>query len=240
MVRAELARRVSGYLPRRARVWPSVIARRAARLKLWCASAARTIALRLRLNWITSASAQALVAAAVEHYGRLDALVVNHGIAPDELPVDQMTDARWRHTMAVNLDSAFALVRSAVAQMKAQKGPGRIVLISSASGQRGEARLCDYGASKGAIISLTKSLAAELASFGIYVNCVAPGWVNTDMAAPYLTDPALREGILRTIPLRRVGTPEEIAAPVLFLCTPHAGFMTGEIMNVNGGSAMVG
>jgi 3-oxoacyl-[acyl-carrier protein] reductase len=72
------------------------------------------------------------------------------------------------------------------------------------------------------------------------VNCVAPGWVNTDMAAPHLTDPALREGILRTIPLRRVGTPEEIAAPVLFLCTPHAGFMTGEIMNVNGGSAMVG
>jgi len=185
-------------------------------------------------------SAQALVAAAVEHYGRLDALVVNHGIAPDELPVDQMTDARWRNTLAVNLDSAFALVRSAVAQMKAQKSLGHIVLISSASGQRGEARLCDYGASKGAIISLTKSLAAELASFGIYVNCVAPGWVNTDMAAPYLNDPALREGILRTIPLRRAGTPEEIAAPVLFLCTPHAGFMTGEIMNVNGGSAMVG
>ena len=187
-----------------------------------------------------TAAAQALVAAAVEHYGRLDALVVNHGIAPDELPVDQMTDARWRHTLAVNLDSAFALVRGAVAQMKAQEGPGHIVLISSASGQRGEARLCDYGASKGAIISLTKSLAAELASFGIYVNCVAPGWVNTDMAAPYLTDPALREGILRTIPLRRVGMPEEIAAPVLFLCTPHAGFMTGEIMNVNGGSVMVG
>jgi 3-oxoacyl-[acyl-carrier protein] reductase len=114
------------------------------------------------------------------------------------------------------------------------------VLISSTSGQRGEAFHADYSATKGAIISFTKSLASELARNHIYVNAVAPGWVDTDMSRPALDDPAIAKEVLRPIPMGRVGTPEEIAAPVLFLCTPHAGFITGEIFNVNGGAVLVG
>ena len=142
--------------------------------------------------------------------------------------------------MAINLDSVFGLIKHAVAQMKRQKSGGHIVIISSTAGQRGEALHCDYAASKGAIISMVKGLSTELAPHGIYVNCVAPGWVATDMAAPALSDPATRDRVLKTIPLGRVGRPEEIAASVLFLCTPHAGFITGEIMNVNGGAVLVG
>jgi 3-oxoacyl-[acyl-carrier protein] reductase len=190
-------------------------------------------------------SARKLVAATVEHFGRLDILVANHGIWPaEDVPIDRMSDEQWRTTMSINLDAVFGLVKHSVAQMKAQKrasnAAGHIVLISSTSGQRGEAFHSDYSATKGAIISLTKSLGAELAKDGIYVNCVAPGWVDTDMSKPALDDPQTGEVIRRTIPLGRVGKPEEIAAPILFLCTEHAGFITGEIFNVNGGAVLVG
>jgi 3-oxoacyl-[acyl-carrier protein] reductase len=128
--------------------------------------------------------------------------------------------------------------------MKTQErhGPaaGHIVLVSSTAAQRGEAFHCDYAASKGALVSMTKTLAAELASERIYVNCVAPGWVRTDMSGPALADPSSREAIFRAIPLGRVATPEEIAGPILFLCTEHAAFITGEIFNVNGGAVLVG
>ena len=117
---------------------------------------------------------------------------------------------------------------------------GHIVLISSTSGQRGEAFHCDYSATKGALISMVKSLSAELASAGIYVNAVAPGWVDTDMSRPAIDDPRSGEEIRSTIPMGRVGTPDEIAAPVLFLCTEYAGFITGEVFNVNGGAVLVG
>jgi 3-oxoacyl-[acyl-carrier protein] reductase len=190
-------------------------------------------------------AARSLVAETVRHFGHLDILVANHGVwPPDDVPIERMTDEQWRSTMSINLDGVFGLVKHAVAQMKAQprtKAPaGHIVLISSTSGQRGEAFHCDYSATKGAIISMTKSLASELASAGIYVNCVAPGWVDTDMSAAALEDPKTGEVIRRTIPLGRVGRPEEIAAPVLFLCTEHAGFITGEVFNVNGGAVLVG
>ena len=186
-------------------------------------------------------SAESLVHAAVEHFGGLDALVVNHGIwPPEDVPIDQMTGKQWQTTLAVNLDSTFALIKHAVAQMKRQNHGGCIVVVSSTAGQRGEAGHCDYAATKGAVISMTKGLSTELAPFGIRVNCVAPGWVATDMTAGTLSDPNARKRVFGTIPLGRVGTPEEIAAPILFLCTKHAGFITGEIFNVNGGAVLVG
>lgn len=195
----------------------------------------------------TPADGRALVEAAVATFGRLDALVVNHGIwPPDDAPIARMSEAQWRRTMGVNLDSVFGLVQAAVAQMLKQDrlvadAPrGHIVLISSTAGQRGEAGHCDYAASKGALISMTKSLSTELAPSGIRVNCVAPGWVDTPMTANTLSDAHRRRTIFATIPLGRVGTPEEIAAPVLFLCSQYADFITGEIFNVNGGAVLVG
>jgi 3-oxoacyl-[acyl-carrier protein] reductase len=193
----------------------------------------------------TPEAARTLVAETVRHFGRLDILVANHGVWPEQdVPVERMTDEQWRSTLSINLDGVFGLVKHAVAQMKSQprtKAPaGHIVLISSTSGQRGEAFHCDYSATKGAIISLTKSLSTELASAGIYVNCVAPGWVDTDMSAGALADPKSGDEIRRTIPLGRAGRPEEIAAPVLFLCAEHASFIAGEVFNVNGGAVLAG
>jgi 3-oxoacyl-[acyl-carrier protein] reductase len=201
---------------------------------------------------------RALVGGAVEAFGRLDVLVVNHGVWPaEDAPIELMTDEQWRNTMAVNLDSVFGLVQAAVTQMELQGpsamesphelGPvragwtkGHIVLISSTAGQRGEAMHADYAVTKGALISLTKSLSTELAPRGILVNCVAPGWVATEMSAGTLGDPELGVLIRAGIPVGRVATTKEIAGPVLFLCTPLAGFISGEVVNVNGGAVLVG
>jgi 3-oxoacyl-[acyl-carrier protein] reductase len=188
----------------------------------------------------TTEAARQLVASAISAFGRLDILVANHGIwPPEDAPVDRLSDEQWHRTIAVNLDSVFALVKHSVAQMKKQGG-GHIVLVSSTAGQRGEAFHCDYAASKGALISMVKGLSTELAPFHIHVNCVAPGWVATDMSAAALNDPPTRDKVFRTIPMGRVGTPDEIAGPILFLCTPYAGFITGEVFNVNGGAVLVG
>jgi 3-oxoacyl-[acyl-carrier protein] reductase len=190
-------------------------------------------------------TARSLVEAAVTRFGRLDIFVANHGVWPaEDVGVENMSDAQWRNTLAVNLDAVFALIKHAVAQMKRQSrqgfATGHIVLIASTSGQRGEAFHLDYSASKGALISMTKSLSSELIRSGIYVNSVAPGWVETDMSIPALQKPEVQKEILRAIPLGRVGQPDEIAGPVLFLCTEHAGFISGEIFNVNGGAVLVG
>ncbi len=188
-----------------------------------------------------TSSAEKLVRSALEHFGALDALVVNHGIwLGDDVDIDRMSDEQWHTTIAINLDSTFALIKHAVAEMKQQARGGNIVLISSTAGQRGEAGHCDYAASKGALISMTKGLSTELAPHSIRVNCVAPGWVETDMTAGTLNDAERRKEIFATIPVGRVGTPEELAAPILFLCTKHAGFITGEVFNVNGGAVLVG
>ena len=195
----------------------------------------------------TTEAAKQLVSSAISVFGRLDILVANHGIWPSEdAPIDRMSEEQWHRTIAVNLDSVFALVKHSVGQMKKQGGSssgsaaGHIVLVSSTAGQRGEAFHCDYAATKGALISMVKGLSTELARDRIYINSVAPGWVDTDMSATALNDPPTREKIFRAIPLGRVGTPEEIAGPILFLCTPYAGFITGEVFNVNGGAVLVG
>jgi 3-oxoacyl-[acyl-carrier protein] reductase len=206
----------------------------------------------------TTEAARELVAKAVAVFGRLDILVANHGIwPPADAPIEQMSDEQWHRTISVNLDSVFSLVKHSVGQMKKQsaaysKGAaagaenaplpaaGHIVLISSTSGQRGEAFHCDYSATKGALISMVKGLSTELAQDRIYVNAVAPGWVDTDMSRPALNDPPTRNKIFGSIPLGRVGTPQEIAGPILFLCTKYAGFITGEVFNVNGGAVLSG
>ncbi len=214
-------------------------------LALACGGPEHCVAVHRELS--APAHGRALVEDAVRTYGRLDCLVANHGIWPaHDAPIESMTDAQWHQTIHINLDSVFGIVQAAVAQMKKQgrsapgAAAGHIVLISSTAGQRGEAMHSDYAASKGAIISFTKSLSSELIREGIYVNCVAPGWVDTDMSAATLRDPEKREKVLSVIPAGRAGATSEIAGPVLFLCTPLAGFISGEVLNVNGGAVLVG
>jgi len=208
-----------------------------------CGGGENCVAIGQQLS--SSEDGRVLVAKAVEVFGRLDCLIVNHGIWPSkDVPIASMSDAQWRQTLGVNLDSVFGLVQAAVGEMQKQEktgsAAGYIVLVSSTAGQRGEAFHADYAVTKGALISLTKSLSSELAGEGIYVNCVAPGWVATEMSAPALNDPVTSRKIFSTIPLGRVAMPREIAGPILFLCTPFAGFMSGEIVNVNGGAVLVG
>ena len=199
----------------------------------------RCVAVQADLS--SAEAAGALVRAVVERFGRLDVLVANHGVWPSsEVPIDAMTEDQWNSTIGINLDSVFGLVKHAVAEMKKSKSGGKIVIISSTAGQRGEAFHCDYAATKGAVISMVKGLSTELARHGIYVNCVAPGWVATDMSLPSMADAAFAQRVHATIPLGRIAKPEEIAAPILFLCTEHAGFITGEVFNVNGGAVLVG
>jgi 3-oxoacyl-[acyl-carrier protein] reductase len=199
----------------------------------------------LQQELATVEDGQELVAAAAKVFGRVDCLVVNHGIwPPHDQSIATMSAAQWRGTMGVNLDSVFGLVQAASAVMLAQTPTegvrGHIVLIASTAAQRGEAFHADYAASKGALISLTKSLSSELAPQGILCNCVAPGWVRTEMSEGTLKDPVASKKALGLIPLGRAAEPEEIAGPVVFLCTKWAGFVSGEVFNVNGGAVLVG
>jgi 3-oxoacyl-[acyl-carrier protein] reductase len=184
-------------------------------------------------------TAEHAVGAAAQALGGLDLLIVNHGVwPPDDVPLAKMSDAQWEETRRANLDSVIYVCRAAIPLLSAG---GTIVLVSSTAGQRGEAFHADYAATKGAVISLTKSLAVELAP-RITVNCVAPGWVDTEMAAqPYAREAGNgRREIERSIPLRRVAHPEDIAGPIVFLCSGLARHITGEILNVNGGSVLCG
>ena len=173
-----------------------------------------------------------------EHFGRVDFLICNAGIWKGG-PVESISEELWNKTFDINLKGTWSVCRAAVPIMKQQRY-GRIVIISSTAGQRGEANVSNYAASKGGQISFTKSLAPELAAFGINVNCVAPGWVETEMTGDVLADKPRLESVLNAIPLGRMATPQEIAGPVVFLCSEWANHITGEVLNVNGGSVLCG
>ena len=181
--------------------------------------------------------ARRLVGDVLAAWGRLDILVLSAGIwEEDEAGAGSL--ATWDRTIAVNLRGAFLVTDAAIPHL--EKTGGSIVFISSTAGQRGEARHSAYAATKGALISYTKSLAVELGPRGIRVNCVAPGWVETDMTREALADAAARREIEMSIPLGRVAQPEDIAGPVLFLVSDLARHVQGEVVNVNGGSVLVG
>lgn len=182
--------------------------------------------------------AEMLVQETVEEFGRIDFLICNAGIW-EGAGVESISEELWDRTLDINLKGTWSVCRAAVPQMKQQRF-GRIVIVSSTAGQRGEANVSNYAASKGGQIAFTKSLAPELGSFGITVNSVAPGWVETEMTADVFADPARRESIGKGIPLGRAATPEEIAGPIVFLCSEWASHITGEVLNVNGGSVLCG
>ena len=185
----------------------------------------------------TREGAERLIAASVEQLGGIDIFVGNAGIWPvAATPLSEMDGDRWHRTIRENLDSIFYTTAAAA---RALTNGGRIVLISSTAGQRGEAFHADYAATKGAVISITKSLAVELAPRAITVNCVAPGWVDTEMVAGAIADAGI-DGIANGIPLGRIASPADVAGPVVFLCSKLARHITGEVLNVNGGSVLCG
>ncbi len=173
---------------------------------------------------------------AVASLGKLDIVVANAGIW-ERAAIDQMTDEQWHRTMKTNLDSLFFTCREASRLMKAQKS-GKLILIASTAGQRGEAHYSHYAASKGAAIAMTRSLAAELGPANINVNCVAPGWVHTDMTQAIFADPAYHMQVCQSIPLQRIADPSDVAGPVLFLASELARHIQGAVINVNGGSVL--
>jgi len=177
-----------------------------------------------------------LFEAAVDAFGGVDIVVGNAGVWK-RAAIEAMTERQWRETMAANLDSTYNLCHLAAAHMKARK-TGKIILIASTAGQRGEAFYAHYAASKGAVIAMTRSLAAELGPDQINVNCVAPGWVRTDMTERVFSDPAFVQHTEEAIPLQRIAEPEDVAGPVLFLASDLARHIQGAVINVNGGSVL--
>jgi 3-oxoacyl-[acyl-carrier protein] reductase len=185
----------------------------------------------------TQSGADELTRKAIEELGRLDLFVGNAGIwPPDDIHLTEMDDEHWHRTIRENLDSIFFTTRAAA---RVITEGGSIVLVSSTAGQRGEAYHADYAATKGAIISFTKSLAVELASRDVNVNCVAPGWVDTSMVESAIAD-AGRDRITASIPLGRIASPDDVAGPIVFLCSSLARHITGEVLNINGGSVLAG
>jgi 3-oxoacyl-[acyl-carrier protein] reductase len=185
----------------------------------------------------TREGADALFERAQREFGGVDLFVGNAGIWPSEdLALAEMPEERWRRTMAQNIESMFYTTRAAARMID---NAGRIVLVSSTAGQRGEPYHADYAASKGAMMAFVKSLAIELAPRDVTVNCVAPGWVETEMCADPFADGG-KERIAASIPLGRIATVRDIAGPIVFLCSDLARHVTGEILNVNGGSVLCG
>lgn len=195
-------------------------------------------AIAVRADVASTSEAQELVDAAIATFQRIDILVCNAGIW-EGAPVDEMSEELWQRTMDINLKGTWSVCRAVIPRMKSQR-EGKIVILSSTAGQRGESNYSNYAASKGAQIAFTKSLADELGEWNINVNAVAPGWVDTEMTREALGDSSRRAQIARGIPLRQIATPADIAAPVVFLCSDWARHITGEILNVNGGAVLCG
>jgi 3-oxoacyl-[acyl-carrier protein] reductase len=190
------------------------------------------------VNIADEAEVKRSVADVLRACGRVDILVNNAGIWT-YLEMGSGDAAAWKETMEVNLDSVFYFTDAVVPQMKKQNR-GWIINVGSTAGIRGEALHSHYAATKGALNALTKSWAAELAPYNIRVNLVAPGWVDTDMCVEVFSDPAFRESVRQSIPLKRIPPPEDIAGPILFLASDLARHITGAIINVNGGSVLCG
>jgi 3-oxoacyl-[acyl-carrier protein] reductase len=201
------------------------------------ARAAGVRALAVAADASTRDGADALVTATIRELGALDLFVGNAGIWPAEIiPLTEMDDEHWHRTIRENLDSIFFTTRAA-AQLMANGGS--IVLVSSTAGQRGEPYHADYAATKGAVISFAKSLAVELGPRDINVNCVAPGWVDTEMVQAAIANAGF-EQVVSGIPIGRIASSEDVAGPIVFLCSSLARHITGEVLNVNGGSVLCG
>jgi 3-oxoacyl-[acyl-carrier protein] reductase len=181
------------------------------------------------------AAVDALPETAVETMGRLDILVANAGVTKDNIFI-RLTDEDWEKVININLTAYFRLARSAVRGMMRQRS-GRIVGITSVVGVTGNPGQGNYAASKAGMIGMSKALAYEVASRGVTVNCVAPGFIATPMTDA-LTEKQ-REQILERVPARRLGSPREIAAAVVYLASDEAAYVTGSVLHVNGGMAMI-
>lgn len=195
-------------------------------------------AISFRANVAKLDEAERLLEASIKRFKRVDILVCNAGIW-EGAPVEKLSEELWDRTMDINLKGVWTVCRAAVPTFKKQRS-GKIVIVTSTAGQRGEANYSNYAASKGGLIALTKSLASELAEWGINVNAVAPGWVETEMTEAALGDAQQRQSIAASIPVGAIATPEDIAGPIAFLCTEWARHINGEILNVNGGSVLCG
>lgn len=182
-------------------------------------------------------AADALFERGDREFDGLDIFVGNHGIwPPDDVAVADMTDEQWMGTIAANLHSVFYTCRAAARRLRED---GRLVLVGSTAGQRGESFHADYASTKGAMISLVKGFCIELAPRGITVNVVAPGWIDTEMSSSAFEGDE-RERIARSIPIGRIATSEDVAGPILFLCSELGRHVTGEVLNVNGGAVLAG
>ncbi|MFY9554778.1 MAG: SDR family NAD(P)-dependent oxidoreductase, partial [Blastocatellia bacterium] len=195
-------------------------------------------AIAVRADVSRLAAVEKLVQRTVDRFGSLDILIANAGIWK-EAGIENMTEREWDETIEVNLKSIYSCCHEA-ARVMLPREHGTLILVSSTAGQRGEPFHSHYAATKGAIIAMTKSLAAELGPRGIRVNCVAPGWVATDMTEGTLKDPKQRRKVRELIPLGRVASADEIAGPILFLASSLASHVNGEVLNVNGGSVLCG
>jgi 3-oxoacyl-[acyl-carrier protein] reductase len=195
----------------------------------------RTLAVRANVSDLQEATA--LTETAFDHFGRLDLLVANAGIW-EGAPLEEMSEELWDRVIETNLKGTWTVCRAAVPFMK-RAGGGSIVVVSSTAGQRGEASYSNYAASKGGQISFAKSLAVELAP-EIRINCVAPGWVDTDLNEGVFGEDGFKEKLTEAIPLQRIATADDVALSIVFLASEWSQHITGEVLNVNGGAVLCG